>query len=195
MATGGSTTHTAITDMDDILTMRTTVKLIFRLFPLLILTACVSMPDGPSIMALPGKGKNFDQFRNDDHACRHYARELIGGITANDAAISSGLNSAVIASALGAIAGVALGGGHGAAIGAGTGLLVGGLTGSDNAHASGFTHQQRYDQGYIQCMYAKEHHVPVTGTFRNDPYPYTSGGNISNLPPPPPPGYPRASFY
>ena len=30
------------------------------------LGACVSIPSGPSIMALPGSGKTFDQFRNDD---------------------------------------------------------------------------------------------------------------------------------
>ncbi|MBX3641235.1 MAG: hypothetical protein KF888_12200 [Nitrosomonas sp.] len=171
--------------------MRAVAKLIFRFFPLLILAACVSMPDGPSIMALPGKGKNFDQFRHDDYECRHYAYEQVGGTTTKNAAVNSGLNSAAIGAALGAIAGVALGGGHGAAIGAGTGLLAGGLFGTDNANASGFIHQQRYDQGYIQCMYAKGHHVPVAGTFRNDPY--TNGSNIPN--PPPPPGYPPASVY
>ena len=34
---------------------------------LLALGACAAVPpSGPSVMALPGKGKNFDQFRADD---------------------------------------------------------------------------------------------------------------------------------
>ncbi len=178
--------------------MRSTAKLIFltlRLSPLLILAACVSMPNGPSIMVLPGQGKNFEQFRHDDNECRHYAYEQTNSTTAKDAAVSSGLSSAAIGSALGAIAGVALGGGEGAAIGAGVGLLAGGLSGTGNANASGSIHQQRYDQGYIQCMYAKGHHVPVAGMVRNAPYTTGNGGNLSNLPPPPPPGYPSAPVY
>lgn len=87
--------------------MRAAAKLIFWFFPLLILAACVSMPDGPSIMALPGKGKNFDQFRHDDYECRHYAYEQIDGTTTKNAVVNSGLNSAAIGAALGAIAGIA----------------------------------------------------------------------------------------
>src|SRR5690606_16930236 len=37
---------------------------------LLSLGACVTMPTGPSMMALPGVGKNFDEFRYDDSLCR-----------------------------------------------------------------------------------------------------------------------------
>ncbi len=37
---------------------------------LLLLSACASVPNGPSTMALPGTGKNFDQFRYDDSSCR-----------------------------------------------------------------------------------------------------------------------------
>lgn len=170
--------------------MRSNLRFIFRVFPLLLLAACISMPDGPSIMALPGNGKNFDQFRHDDYACRHYAQEQTGGATAKGAAANSGFNSAAIGAALGAIAGVAFGGGQGAAIGAGTGVLAGGLVGSDNARTSGLINQQRYDQGYIQCMYAKGHHVPVAGTFRNDSY-----DSSRNIIPPSPPGYPPASVY
>lgn len=176
--------------MNETSAMRSILKSIFRLFPLLLLAACISMPDGPSIMALPGNGKNFDQFRHDDYACRHYAHEQTGGTTAKNAAANSGFNSAAIGAALGAIAGVALGGGQGAAIGASTGVLAGGLVGSDNARTSGLISQQRYDQGYIQCMYAKGHHVPVAGTFRNDLY--HAGRDII---PPPPPDYPPAPVY
>ncbi len=172
----------------EISAMRSNLRFIFLAFPLLLLAACISMPDGPSIMALPGNGKNFDQFRHDDYTCRHYAHEQTGGTTAKGEAANSGFNSAAIGAALGAIAGVALGGGQGAAIGAGTGVLAGGLVGSDNARTSGLISQQRYDQGYIQCMYAKGYQIPVAGSFRNDPY--DSGRNIIS-----PSSYPPATVY
>jgi hypothetical protein len=35
-----------------------------------LLTACTSMPTGPSMMALPGSTKSFDKFRIDDNQCR-----------------------------------------------------------------------------------------------------------------------------
>ena len=159
---------------------------------LFTLTGCVSMPTGPSVMVLPGAGKNFDQFRHDDYECRQYAYEQAGGVTTRDAAASSGLNSAAIGAGLGAIAGVALGGGEGAAIGAGTGLLAGGLAGSGTARTSGYIAQERYDNGYIQCMYAKGHHVPVSGNISNNPHPYNSGYPSSI--PPPPPGYPPPRY-
>ena len=161
---------------------------IIRLIPLLLITACASVPNGPSVMVLPGKGVHFDQFRSDDYTCREYAFTQAGGVTAQDAAVNSGLNTAAIGAALGAIAGVALGGGHGAAVGAGTGLLAGGLVGTDSARASGYMAQQRYDQGYIQCMYAKGHGVPTAGTVSNQPQYGQYGGSAASFPPPPP-GY------
>ncbi len=160
---------------------------------LLVLTACVNMPTGPSVMVLPGAGKNFDQFRYDDYECRQYAHEQTGGTTAKDAAVSSGLNSAAIGAGLGAIAGLAIGGGEGAAIGAGTGLLAGGLSGSGTARASGHIGQERYDNGYIQCMYAKGHNVPLSGSIRNNTDPYNQNNRVST--PPPPPGYPPPYRY
>ncbi|MEE8254722.1 MAG: hypothetical protein V3S58_03840 [Nitrosomonadaceae bacterium] len=42
-----------------------------------LLTACTSMPTGPSMMALPGSGKSFDIFRNDDNQCRQFAHERV----------------------------------------------------------------------------------------------------------------------
>ncbi len=92
-----------------------------------LLTACVHIPSGPSVMTLPGSGKSFDQFRSDEYECRQYAYEQVGGNTPRQASRASGVESAVIGAGLGAAAGAAIGGGHGAAIGAGTGLLMGGL--------------------------------------------------------------------
>ncbi len=141
-------------------------------------------------MALPGSGKTFDQFREDDIYCKQYANEQVKGQTPNRASILSGLGTAALATALGAAAGAAFGGGTGAAIGAGSGLLVGGLAGTSSASTSGNIGQQRYDIGYTQCMYGKGNHVPLSGQIeegsRNQPQ-----GNSSqplsgpSIPPPP----------
>lgn len=160
------------------------------------LTACVHLPVGPSVMALPGSGKNFDQFRADEFTCKQYAFEQTDGRTPRQASRMSGMESAVIGTGLGAAAGAALGGGQGAAVGAGIGLLAGSLFGSNNATASGYSSQQRYDNSYVQCMYALGHRVPVDGRIINNP----SNGNTANkspitqpdnfIPPPPPAGNP-----
>jgi hypothetical protein len=42
------------------------------------LSACTVMPTGPSVMALPGSGKTFDQFRADDGSCRQFALQQVG---------------------------------------------------------------------------------------------------------------------
>ncbi|MCW5602350.1 YMGG-like glycine zipper-containing protein [Nitrosomonas sp.] len=171
----------------------------FALLPLVLLTACVHIPTGPSVMVLPASNKNFDQFRADDALCRQFAHEQVGGQTARQASLSSGMESAAIGAALGAIAGAAFGGGRGAAIGAGGGLLAGGLSGSGAARSSGYIGQQRYDAAYMQCMYANGHQIPSPGRFANERYP-SSGNYNRNVPPrapsgrfqppPPPPGYP-----
>ncbi|QOJ23049.1 MAG: hypothetical protein HRU78_04830 [Gammaproteobacteria bacterium] len=160
------------------------------------LTACVHLPTGPSVMALPGSGKNFDQFRSDELACKQYAYEQVDGKTPRQASRMSGMESAAIGTGLGAAAGAALGGGQGAAVGAGIGLLAGSLLGSNTAAASGYSSQQRYDNSYVQCMYAMGHRVPVDGRIINNPSsgstanrrPITQPGNF--IPPPPPAGNP-----
>lgn len=159
----------------------------FSLLPVFFLAACASIPSGPSMMVLPGSGKTFDQFRGDDAYCKQYASEQVGGTTPNQAAVSSGAGTAAIGTGLGAAAGAAFGGGTGAAIGAGSGLLVGGLMGTNTARSSGYVAQQRYDMGYIQCMYAKGHRVPVSGQIVDNYRGQAYGGNS---PPPPPSGNP-----
>lgn len=163
------------------------ISILLIVFPL---AACVSIPTGPSVMALPGSGKNFEQFRYDDYECKQFAYRQVGGKTSKQAAMSSGVESAAIGAGLGAVAGTAIGGGEGAAIGAGTGLLAGSLAGVEPARASGFIGQQRYDMSYIQCMYAKGHRVPVAGKITSDPNTKQRSSNVSNPPPgftPPPP--------
>jgi hypothetical protein len=167
------------------------------ILPVALLVACVHMPSGPSVMVLPGSGKNFDQFRSDDYLCRQFALQQTDSKTPMQAAMSSGAGSAAIGTALGAAAGAALGGGRGAAIGAGTGFLGGGLAGSSTAQSSSTISQERYDIAYIQCMYANGHRVPVSAGLSEG----FSGSNINydhgspaqpsgRYIPPPPPGSP-----
>lgn len=172
-----------------------TLRNLFILLIVCLLTACVHIPSGPSVMILPGSGKSFDRFRADEYECRQYAYEQVGGNTPRQASRASGVESAAIGAGLGAAAGAALGGGHGAAIGAGTGLLMGGLVGSSTATTSGYASQRRYDISYIQCMYAKGHRVPIDGRITNEPSGSSGARRISTppanfVPPPPPPGNP-----
>ena len=152
---------------------------------ILAVTGCTTMPSGPSVMVLPGTGLSFEQFRNDDAICQQYASFQVGGITANQAGINSGVTSAAVGTALGAAAGGAIGGGSGAAIGAGSGLVAGSLVGTGIASNSMYSVQQRFDVAYIQCMYAKGHQVPVSGQF-SGATPHQSMTPAPNIPPPPP---------
>ena len=160
---------------------------------LLTVAACTTIPTGPSVMVLPGTGKSFDQFRGDDADCRQFALGQVGGATAGETAIESGVKSAVVGAAVGALAGAAMGGHQGAGVGAGVGLLAGSAAGAGAGQASGYGSQRRYDNAYIQCMYAKGDRVPVSGRLTSGP---AQAGNPppppanAYAPPPPPPGYP-----
>jgi len=154
---------------------------------LTFLGACSVMPQGPSVTALPGTGKTFDQFRADDNSCRQYAYQQVGGVSSNQAATASALGSAAVGTALGAAAGAAFNGGHGAAVGAGAGLLAGSVFGANAAQGSAYEVQQRYDNAYVQCMYASGERVPVPGhVVTTAP---AAGAYYYAPPPPPPPGY------
>jgi hypothetical protein len=152
----------------------------------LALAACVSTPTGPSVMALPGSGKSFDQFRLDEMDCRQYSSSQVGGETANQATTDSAVKSGALGALLGGVAGAAIGGdSRGAATGAGVGLLGGAAIGSDAARGSGGEVQRRYDNAFVQCMYAKGHKVPVNGQLTESP-----DRRSTTTPPPPPPGTP-----
>jgi outer membrane protein OmpA-like peptidoglycan-associated protein len=80
--------------------------------------------------------------------------------------------------------------GAGAAIGAGSGLLIGSAAGSGYAAASYYEAQQRYDNAYLQCMYAKGHRVPVYGNLgeqKSAASAKSAPPPPANYPPPPPP--------
>ena len=157
---------------------------------LMLVGGCASVPSGPSVMALPGSGKNFEQFRADDADCRQYASGQVSGTTAEQASAEAGMRSAAIGTAIGAVAGAAIGGRDGAAAGAGTGLVVGSIAGSGAAQSSAYGAQHRYDNAYVQCMYAKGEKVPVSGTLANPRAPAPAEPvqpPSRNIPPPPPP--------
>jgi len=171
--------------------MKKTTGTIAVLAGVLTLSACTTMPTGPSVLVLPGSGKSFDQFRADDMECRQYAQYQIGGQTAQSNAIDAGVRSAAVGTAVGALAGAAIGGSRGAGVGAGVGLLTGSAAGSNAAEASGYGAQRRYDFAYQQCMYAKGNHIPVQGRFAPSPYQEPQQQYSAPPPnqPPPPPGY------
>ncbi len=160
----------------------------------LLLAGCATVPSGPSVMALPGSGKPFAEFRADDAECRQYAQYQVGG-TADQAAADAGVRSAVIGTVIGAAAGAALGGHHGAGVGAGTGLLVGSMAGTGAAQRSAYGTQRQFDNAYVQCMYSKGHQVPVSASAaRGRAQPLAAPVALpppasSAYTPPPPPGY------
>ena len=150
--------------------------------PVLGLTACVSVPPGPSMASLPGTGKSDNQFQADDIDCRNFATAQVGGVSPQDAAANSAVGSAVLGTAIGALAGAAIGGSsHGAAVGAGVGLVAGTAAGAGYANASAYHVQRHYDTSYWQCMYARGHKVPGSRRAASPPPrdPYYN-------PPPPP---------
>jgi uncharacterized protein YcfJ len=122
-------------------------------------TACaVQQPQGPTVMALPKQGTSLAVFQQQDQQCRNYAAGTIGYVQPGQA----GTHAAVSGAALGTLAGAAVGSaigaaagnaGAGAAIGAATGLVGGTAVGANNAAASEYDLQTRYNVAYTQCMY------------------------------------------
>jgi hypothetical protein len=152
------------------------------LLPIIALVGCATMPNGPTVQAMPGQGKTFDQFQSDDAACRQWAGQQIGQSpqqtmnqdTVTGAAVGTGAG-ALLGALLGSASGNA---GTGAAVGAGTGLLVGTAVGANAGQASGMEAQRRYDIAYQQCMAAKGNHVPEMAS---------SPAPVAEVAPPPPP--------
>ncbi len=160
----------------------------------LLAAGCATVPpSGPSILVLPGTGKNFDQFRFDEQECRGYAQSQIGPKTTEQAASDQAVKSAVVGTAIGTVAGAALGGSQGAAVGAGMGLLGGSIVGTETSYAAAGSLQRRYDNAFTQCMYARGHRVPVAGRYSDaGPTRSASSSGARTPPPPPPPGQPPA---
>lgn len=163
------------------------MKIAILLAPVMLLSACASLPpDGPSHMALPGTGKSFDQFRYDDSICRQFGFEQSG--SAQAAAQNSAVASAAVGTVVGGLLGAAAGGHHGTAVGAGSGLMIGTMAGAGMASDSYYSAQERFDNAYTQCMYAKGHKVAVSARLAQTQQARPAQRNVTP-PPPPPPGY------
>lgn len=150
--------------------MRTTRTTVWSLLAFLVLGGCATMPSGPSVRVLPTPGKSFEQFVGEDALCRRYAEQSLG-MSPQDTANQNTATSAVVGGAVGAGVGALLGAaggnaGAGAAIGGGTGLLFGAASGSESGRVYGYEAQRRYDNTYVQCMYAKGNQVPGTTVRR-----------------------------
>jgi hypothetical protein len=134
------------------------------LLAIVILSGCVTIPSGPSVLVLPAPGKTIEQFHVEDVSCRQWAGERTG-MSAQDTANKNTVSGAAVGTAIGAGAGALIGAasgqaGEGAAIGAGTGLLLGTASGASAGQQYGWEAQQRYDYAYVQCMYAKGNQIP-----------------------------------
>lgn len=152
------------------------------------LSACATMPEGPSYTAMPGRQATFQQFQLDDAACRQYGTQAIGGGTPSQAANDAAVGSAVVGTAIGAAIGGLLGGRDGAAVGAGMGLFTGAAVGAGNSQAAGYSAQQRYDNAYYQCMYSRGHKVPMPASVARSMRQADAGV-------PPPPNAPAPAPY
>ena len=154
------------------------------LLALVMLNACATVPTGPSVRVLPGPGKPFEVFQSDDAVCRDWAARQ-SGVSPDEAAGNTLAGGAVIGTLIGAGLGALIGStageaGAGAAIGAASGLIFGTSVASEPAYAAGYAAQRRYDNAYVQCMYAKGNQIPGDGRRPRRAYP-----------PPPPPPYAR----
>ena len=173
----------------------------------LLVTACATIPTGPSVMVLPGSGKAFEQFQADDAVCRQWAAQQVG-TTTTEVAKQSTITGAAVGTVVGAAVGAAIGAaagspGTGAAVGAGAGLLGGTAVGAGNAEAAQTSVQRRYDTSYMQCMYAKGNQIPIARgsqpAYTAPPAPPPPAASApptippppAGTPPPPPPGASR----
>lgn len=146
--------------------MLTQTRKVLSIVVLLALGGCATLPTGPSVRVLPTPGKPFEMFQTEDAICRQWAERQIG-MSAQDTVNQNTATSAVVGTMLGAAAGAAIGAAAGdpaagAAIGAGSGLLLGTASGAGAGQAYGMEAQRRYDNTYVQCMYAKGNQVPGT---------------------------------
>jgi hypothetical protein len=164
----------------------------------LLLGACATEPMGPMVSVMPGPGKPFDVFQQDDAVCRQFASAQVRGQA--QVANNQAVGGALLGTALGAGLGAAIGGGQGAGIGAASGALAGSAFGANSSTAAQGGIQRQYDIAYAQCMHARGNQVPGAGPPQafNQPRGQPPGwGQPQGGPPPgwgqpqggPPPGY------
>jgi len=157
--------------------MRKIPTSLFAVSTLLLLSGCVTAPQGPSFEAMPGSGKSLQAFQADENACEHYADDRVAGRVkqAND----EQTRNTVIGTALGVGLGAAVGNTQGAIVGGTAGGLIGG--GANDPGWKQMSIQRQYDYSYAQCMQSKGNQLPGAAEG------YGPGRGYG--PPPPPPGY------
>jgi len=161
------------------------------LLSMLALSACTAVPpSGPSVVAMPGQGKSWAQFQQDDAYCKSYAQaQMPDASQTAQASQQNSAGTAVAGTLIGAAAGAALGAlggnaGAGAAVGAGVGLAGGASVAGSQTQATADSLQSRYDVAYAQCMVGHGESIQQPGgpSYGAPPAYYAA-------PPPPPPGY------
>ncbi len=167
--------------------MKTRMGKIISVLAVLVISGCATLPSGPSVRVLPGHGKTFEQFMQDDAVCRHWSEQQIG-ISPQETVNQNAATGAVVGTAIGAGLGAAIGAasghpGAGAAIGAGSGLLVGTASGANAGNAYGGEAQRRYDYTYAQCMYAKGNQVPGSVRYIQGRRPAPPPPDLRSVPP------------
>jgi uncharacterized protein YcfJ len=123
-----------------------------------LLSACATMPMGPSVNVMPSPTEPFSVFQNDQATCRAYAQNQVASQA--NRANNQAVGGAALGVVAGALLGAAVGNGHGAVVGAGIGLVGGSAVGANSSSYAQGSIQQQYDNAYVQCMYAKGAQVP-----------------------------------
>ncbi len=124
----------------------------------LLVQGCATMPQGPTVQVLPGRGKSFEAFQVDNAVCTQYAASAVQGQA--ERANGQAVGGAVLGTLLGAGLGAAVGGGRGAGIGAASGAVVGtGFGASGSANQQGGI-QGQYNNAYVACQASKGNQVP-----------------------------------
>ncbi len=166
-------------------------RIFLLLFGLVVVSGCATIPTGPSVMVWPAPDKPFEVFQSDDAVCRQWASQQVGakpGESAGQTLVGGAAIGTVLGAGLGAAIGAATGNfGAGLGIGAASGAVVGTAAATGPAAGTQWQVQRRYDNAYLQCMYAKGNQVP--GAVRT--YRYVPPPPPGSYPPPPPNTYPQ----
>ena len=168
------------------------------------MTACATVPSGPSVLVVPPPGKPFELFKQEEALCRRWAEQQTG-VSSQEAVNKNTTTGAMVGTAvgagLGALTGAASGhAGAGALIGGAAGMLVGAASGADSGQMYGREAQRRYDIAYLQCMYANDNQFVrnnrmMRRNYRTNalipPPPVTRLRSYEPIPPPPPGSSPQ----
>lgn len=151
----------------------------------LMLSACASVPMGPTVQVWPSANKPFEVFQQDQESCKQYAYSQVAGQA--EAANQRALGSGAIGALLGAGLGAAVGGQKGAGVGAAAGMIVGGASGAEATSSDQVSIQIQYNNAFSQCMYARGNSVPGASPTGQPAPPPSPPPHSVVVPPPPPP--------